>query len=175
MHGILMGAGAAELPWSKKKHVEQLASKDHGRPGALVTNGHGAVQWAGLERRKQNLMQTSRLLHESEAPSPRRNVRRMFKNTQADTTELVHGNDPRRLAQEAEHSKANTQDTGNGCSDSANSQASKAIGRPVSAYPSVVTHSISPPKRDVIGSSTLNVSDLQQLTLGIVISRCIMM
>ena len=174
IHGILTGAGAAEVPWSKKKHVEQLASKDHGRPGALVTNGHGAVQWAGLERKKQNLMQTSRLLQESESPSPRRNVRRMFNRTQADTTAMVHGNDPRRQTVRAELSAADVQNSGKGCSDKGEEQADKMVGRPVSAYPSVVTHSISPPKRDRSGSSSLSAFDLQHLSLGIIPSRSLL-
>ena len=71
VNGILIGAGQAELPWSTKRHVPQTARSDYTRPGALVTDGHGTVQWAGLERKKQNLVHSSLDAH---AVSPRRNV-----------------------------------------------------------------------------------------------------
>ena len=166
MHGLLIGAGAAELPWSKKKHVEQQASKDHGRPGALVTNGHGAVQWAGLERKKQNLMQTARLLTETGPPSPRRNARRMFHQSQADTTAFVLSDKARSNAPEAGSFLGAPQGSATGTAGENNGQTGGMADRPVSAYPSVVTHSISPPKKDVSALSSLNASDLQGLTLG---------
>ena len=71
VNGILIGAGQAELPWSTKRHVPQTPRSDYTRPGALVTDGHGTVQWAGLERKKQNLVHSSLDAH---AVSPRRNV-----------------------------------------------------------------------------------------------------
>lgn len=162
---MLIGAGAAELPWSKKKHVEQQASKDHGRPGALVTNGHGAVQWAGLERKKQNLMQTARLLKDSEPPSPRRNVRRMFYQNQADTTVFVVGNNPRKCAPEGGSLMTVPQGSTERAGED-NGQIGGLADRPVSAYPSVVTHCISPPKKDASALTSLNASGLQGLTLG---------
>ena len=74
-NGILSGAGVSEVPWPSKRRVEPKSSSEHCRPGALVTDGHGAVQWAGLDRKSQNLMQSTSDLT---VPSPHRNARRMI-------------------------------------------------------------------------------------------------
>ena len=74
VNGILLGAGPAEIPWSTKRRVEQKTAKDDALLGALVTDGHGAVQWAWLERKKNaQMLSTSDLT----VPSPRRTARRM--------------------------------------------------------------------------------------------------
>ena len=117
-------------------------SKDHGRPGALVTDGHGTVQWAGLERKKQNLLQSAEMV--TAAPSPRRNVRRMVPQNESEVKYL--------FKEDTNHPLSPTRPL---CATPRDSHAV-----PVSAYPSVVTHTVSPPRASIKSSpaATTNVS-----------------